>query len=360
MEQIDREDKASRTTFRLAVGAAAAAFLAAAGLTAVLLAADDPDVQNPGDTSTTDPKLKPSGDAIRDVDFENFTFRNPCPPAGVPVTLTDGLGSTPGDETNKGFSVELLPVSYVDVDGDGAEEAVVGTFCFVQMQERAGASIGVYRLAGNGQPELVGPQLVTDDQLAERPVITGNRVTLTTHNTPQPWPDDTYTTTSEFNSTEWGPAEVVEESEGLEIGDVEFENWRYPKPCPTIKDADITFDHGSASLGDEDFRYVAEVKVGSYGDFDGDGTEDDALVVIFCHHQAAESAAAWAAVYTLGDDGLPQVVGTPLEIPDVAKLPSEMPTVDGDKLTVKMEYSDKPDQLPADVWAFDGTKFVKQ
>jgi hypothetical protein len=357
MEQIDREDRTSRTTFRLAIGAAAAVLLVAAGLGAVLLQGDEPEVQNPGGPDTSgdpgNPGTKSVDTTIREWDFAHRTYTRPCPSIqeALDVPVTDVRMKPGGAELGADDMVaELVDVTYADLDRDGDDDALALIWCHSATEVGGPGAVwaGAYRENGDRDDvELIGDPLVVPYVEGEATVYdapdAADRVVAVSRSA-------TRTDTWEFDGSKFV------ESEGASatgIRDVDFENRTYPKPCPSIKDADITFDHGSAALGDESFRYVAELEVGAYGDFDGDG-EDDALVVIFCHHQAAESAAAWAAVYTLGGDGEPVPVGTPLELPDGTPHPYELPAVDGATVTVKMD----PD--PEQVWVFEHDGFVRQ
>jgi hypothetical protein len=138
------------------------------------------------------------------------------------------------------------------------------------------------------------------------------------------------------------------------VRDVDFANRTYPAPFPSLTAGqDVTFHDGGAGLSDER-PLVAQLEPIAYGDFDGDGAED-ALVVLFAHHQMAESAAAWAAVYQVGANGQPEIVGTPLVITDNVY---EIQPPSGRRITA-IVYED-PVNLGARrqrTWEFSGSKF---
>lgn len=205
METIEQQDKTSRNNFRLLVGAAAATLVVVAGVTAAVLASDDggndtktvppaeetepgPATTRPDLTTTTSTTVDDSGQpstTIRDVDWENRTYENPCPSLIDEqfVTLENGsAGVLTGPEQS--ITVELSDVSYVDADSDGEEEAVVALFCFHPRAEMSASWVGAFNMDGiDGERSEVpiGEPIVNDSNgdypSNERPVLDGDQVT---------------------------------------------------------------------------------------------------------------------------------------------------------------------------------------
>jgi len=139
---------------------------------ALALGGDDGDrvtVTTPGDTGTTAlPSTTTSSSttvvpavSVRDIDFRSHTYQAPCPSvldAGpCDVTLADvATGS------EQGYSVALDELAYLDVDGDGAEEAMVALYYHHQRAEDSAAWVGVFGVDAAGRPHPVGAPLVAD------------------------------------------------------------------------------------------------------------------------------------------------------------------------------------------------------
>lgn len=175
---------------------------------------------------------------------------------------------------------------------------------------------------------------------------------------PTTTPSTTATTAVPPDPTEsgsGGSAPPASQGDVPSVRDVDFANRSYPEPFPSLNAGhDVTLHDGGASLSDER-PIVAGLEPVVYDDFDGDGDED-ALVVLFAHHQMAESAAAWAAVYRVGANGQPEIVGTPLRITDNVM---ELRAPSGRRITA-IVYLD-PVNLGAKhqrTWEFDGSSFA--
>ena len=200
MDQIDDQDKTSRNAFRLAVGAAAAGLVMLAGVTAVLIGDDDgggpatddttpatepPTTPPPATTTTAPPPASTTtttpadaAPSVRDVDFANRTYARPCPSLLGDRDATLDAGSTFVDTgPEQGYVVELADVGYVDVDGDGTDEAVVALFCHHQRAESSAAWVGVFGVDANGDPQPVGTPLVVDFG-SEPAEVDGRQVTI--------------------------------------------------------------------------------------------------------------------------------------------------------------------------------------
>lgn len=202
MEQIGELDQTSRTRFRLLVGAAAAAVVVvAAAVLVITRTGDDNDaVTTPADDTTTTSTTAPADEttttttsapdqdgsgsgspgttggasptlgSVRDVDFANLTYPAPCPSLldTGDLALVDGRGSLDGPEAEGlQFAVELRPVVYGDVTGDGVDDALVLIFCHHQRAEQAAAWAGVYGLDAAGTTRLIGEPLVIDANVSE-------------------------------------------------------------------------------------------------------------------------------------------------------------------------------------------------
>jgi hypothetical protein len=192
------------------------------------------------------------------------------------------------------------------------------------------------------------------NQPDETTTTTGSPATTVS---PTTTPSTTATTAVPPDSTEsgsGGSAPPASQGNGPSVRDVDFANRSYPEPFPSLNAGhDVTLHDGGASLSDER-PIVAGLEPVVYDDFDGDGDED-ALVVLFAHHQMAELAAAWAAVYRIGANGQPEIVGTPLRITDNIM---ELQPPSGRRITA-IVYLD-PVNLGAKhqrTWEFDGNAF---
>lgn len=120
-----------------------AALLAFMGATSVALA-----------DGTTPPAAQPQVKNIKKVDWKNFTYPGSGEkdaPHAKPITLKSGKGR--GEEDLEDLGAKLMKVTYQDVTGDAAEEALV--FIHWDHTERMSTDCFYLYTLKEGRPELV-------------------------------------------------------------------------------------------------------------------------------------------------------------------------------------------------------------